>query len=51
MKLDKKQIPQLVVLGLLLLICIGYVSFKFMKPPAAASVSRQNSVAKPAFIR
>ena len=27
MKLDKKQIPQLVILGLLTLLCIGYVSF------------------------
>jgi hypothetical protein len=34
MKLDKKQTPQLVVLGLLVLLCIGYVSFTFVKPPA-----------------
>jgi len=34
MKLDKKQIPQLIVLGVLVLICIGYVSFKVMSPAA-----------------
>ena len=33
MKLDKKQVPQLVVLGLLVLTCIGYVSFTVFKPP------------------
>jgi hypothetical protein len=32
MKLDKKQVPQLVVLGVLVLICIGYVSFKVVSP-------------------
>ena len=36
MKLDKKQIPQLVILGLLVLGCIGYVSFTLAKPPAQA---------------
>jgi len=34
MKLDKKQLPQLVVLGVLVLACIGYVSFTVFKPPA-----------------
>ncbi|MHB9036119.1 MAG: hypothetical protein ACYC64_05590 [Armatimonadota bacterium] len=34
MKLDKKQLPQLIVLGVLVLICIGYVSFKAMSPSA-----------------
>jgi hypothetical protein len=34
MKLDKKQIPQFVVLGLLVVVCIGYVSFTVFKPPA-----------------
>jgi hypothetical protein len=34
MKLDKKQVPQLVVLGLLVLACIGYASFTVFKPPA-----------------
>ncbi len=34
MKLDKKQAPQLVVLGVLVLACIGYVSFTVFKPPA-----------------
>lgn len=38
MKLDKKQMPQLVVLGLLVLLCIGYVSFNFVKPPATEPV-------------
>ncbi len=33
MKLDKKQIPQLIILGLLVLGCIGYVSFTLAKPP------------------
>lgn len=34
MKLEKNQIPQVVVLGLLVLVCIGYVSFTVLKPPA-----------------
>jgi hypothetical protein len=34
MKLDKKQVPQMVVLGLLVLACIGYASFTIFKPPA-----------------
>lgn len=34
MKLDKKQVPQVIVLGLLVLVCIGYVSFTVLKPPA-----------------
>lgn len=38
MKLDKKQIPQLVVLGLLVLGCIGYVSFTVLKPPAVEMI-------------
>jgi hypothetical protein len=33
MKLDKKQLPQLIVLGVLVMICIGYVSFTIAKPP------------------
>lgn len=36
MKLDKKQIPQLAILGVLVLGCIGYVSFTLAKPPASA---------------
>lgn len=39
MKLDKKQIPQLVILGVLVLGCIGYVSFTLAKPPAQAPKS------------
>jgi hypothetical protein len=34
MKLDKKQVPQLAVLGVLVLACVGYVSFTVFKPPA-----------------
>lgn len=37
MKLDKKQIPQLIILGLLVLGCIGYVSFTLAKPDPKAS--------------
>ncbi len=37
MKLDKKQVPQLIVLGLLVLMCIGYVSFTVFKKPATES--------------
>jgi hypothetical protein len=40
MKLDKKQMPQVIVLGVLLLACIGYVTFQFTShkpaPPAPA---------------
>ena len=47
MKLDKKQIPQLIVLGLLVLGCIGYVSFTVLKPPAIDPVPPQGkAVAK-----
>lgn len=35
MKPDKKQVPQLIVLGLLVLGCVGYVSFQVMTPSAA----------------
>lgn len=50
MKQDNKQVPQLIVLGLLVLACIGYVSFKVMSPsdsqkmkPAAAKSAQQNA--------
>lgn len=46
MKLDKKQIPQMVVLGVLVLACIGYVSFTVMKPPATESAPPPKPVAK-----
>jgi hypothetical protein len=36
MKLDKKQIPQLIVLGVLVIVCIGYVSFSVFSPKQAA---------------
>lgn len=32
MKPDKQQVPQLIVLGVLVLFCIGYVSFKVLSP-------------------
>lgn len=31
MKIDKKQLPQLIVLGVLVIICIGYLSFSVLK--------------------
>lgn len=34
MKPDKKQLPQLIALGALLLICIGYIGFKVAAPKA-----------------
>lgn len=50
MKLDKKQVPQLIVLGLLVLLCIGYVSFTVFKKPATeaapAATSATTSQAK-----
>lgn len=32
---DKKQITQLIVLGVLVLLCVGYVSFKVLSPKSA----------------
>jgi hypothetical protein len=32
MKPDSKQVPQLVILGVLVLMCVGYVSFRVMGP-------------------
>lgn len=46
MKLDKKQIPQMVVLGLLVLLCVGYVSFTLVKPPATEPVPPASKSAK-----
>lgn len=51
MKLDKKQLPQLIVLGVLVLLCIGYVSFtvakpKQLPPPPAPVVGQQADEAK-----
>ncbi len=37
MKLDKKQLPQLMVLGLLVIACVGYVSFTMFKPKQSKS--------------
>lgn len=36
MKLDKKQVPQLIVLGVLLIVCIGFVAFQFSGGNAVA---------------
>ena len=48
MKLDKKQIPQLIVLGILVIICIGYISFTVLKPkavpPAPAQQAKKSAV-------
>lgn len=41
MKLDKKQIPQLIVLGLLVMVCIGYVSFTVTKPAPAQKAAQK----------
>ena len=30
MKLDKKQLPQLIILGVLVVVCVGFVSFQLM---------------------
>ena len=49
MKLDKKQLPQLVVLGVLVLACVGYVSFTVLRPkesapkPAPVAEARQKT--------
>jgi len=48
MKPDSKQVPQLVVLGILVLVCVGYVSFQVMCPgtkkhvPADQKASQTN---------
>ena len=46
MPLDKKQIPQLAVLGLLVLACITYVSFKVMggKSPSATPTAAHKAM-------
>ena len=46
MKLDKKQLPQLIVLGALVVGCVGYLSFKMVAPSGPGS--RNARVAKPA---
>ncbi|MCE5313633.1 MAG: hypothetical protein ABFD49_01430 [Armatimonadota bacterium] len=49
MKPDNKQIPQLIVLGVLVLICIGYVSFKVISPgakPKAPAAQSQSETAQ-----
>lgn len=40
MKLDKKQLPQLIAFGVLLLACIGFVAFQ-LKPAAAPQAAPQ----------
>ena len=49
MKPDKKQLPQLIVLGVLVLVCVGYVSFKAMAPatPAPQAVKPAKEAADP----
>jgi len=54
MKQDNKQIPQLIVLGVLVLACVSYVSFKVMRPgPArpteapAATTTESSPVSQP----
>lgn len=46
MKLDNKQVPQLIVLGVLVLVCIGYISFKVAAPAPrrAKAVQTQTTV-------
>ncbi len=44
---DKKQTPQLIVLGLLVLTCIGYVSFSVTKPPATEMTPPVHKITKP----
>lgn len=46
MKPDKKQIPQLVVLGLLVVTCIGYVSFTVFKKPATEPAPEPTAVSQ-----
>ena len=36
MKPDNKQLPRLIVLGVLVLLCVGYVSFKVLSPSTPA---------------
>lgn len=52
MKLDKNQLPQLIVLAVLVIATIGYVSFQFMKPggpstsPASTETQGETHTAK-----
>lgn len=45
MKLDKKQIPQLTILGLLVIGCMGYVSFTLAKPAETAKPAVESKAA------
>lgn len=55
MKTDKKQLPQLIILGVLVVACIGFVSFQFMggKPvenaakPSGGSDTQTTDTASP----
>src|SRR5690554_1739737 len=47
MKPDNKQLPQLIVLGVLLLACIGYIGMKVVpKPAPAPAQSEANATAQ-----
>lgn len=43
MKTDKKQLPQLIVLGVLVVACIGFVSFQFMGAKPIENASKTDS--------
>lgn len=51
MKVDKKQLPQLIILGVLVVICVGYLSFSVLSPknaghkPAPAKATAPNAAA------
>ena len=43
MKIDKKQLPQLIILGVLVVGFVGYLSFSVFKPKASAPPPEQNT--------
>ena len=45
MQVDKKQIPQFIILGVLVLFCVGYVSFKVLSPKDSAPPAPANQAA------
>ena len=59
MKLDKKQMPQLIVLGVLLVACVGFVAFQLAGgnavPPAplkqADSASKANATPRAPVVK
>jgi len=48
MKLDKKQLPQLAILGVLAVTCVGIISFQVMKPSATTAPAAQQKNTKSA---